>query len=200
MIITSNNKITHIEHSPPGCGFSSCQNHQEPKTNGLTILRITLVTLGVIAIVVGALVARDLMQINSFGTTAGYGVILCGVVCLLAAVIRCAKKASNSHIDQDQNASQFILNKLDSTRLDPSKPENACKILNIPENRLRDLSFIETQHTRLIEELTKRQSQLTPALSNSIEALIEDAHRAFDTLKKENEKQRTSRVIKAASI
>ncbi len=67
-------------------------------------------------------------------------------------------------------------------RLDPTKIENACKILDIPENRLDDLDFIKINYNRIIDSLEKRKAKLSKNLANEIQLMIDDVHVSYETL------------------
>lgn len=155
----------------------SCQKEKKISVD----LIISALALGVIATVAGLLLLAGELPLNAYVTMTVWATFLTSFI-LNGLVIVYIAMYSKRKIDPDQRASTFVLNNI--TRLDPSDPENALKILNVPENRKQDLAFINSQRDQVVNFYRKKQEHLPEAWFAVFEALIGDVQAAYETLAK----------------
>lgn len=150
----------------------------------LLIASITAVAIGVIVAIVGILILNGIPQLSQLGTTNGWILYIggCFFILLGGAIGDYRKKQSNSD-EQRSDAQKYEFVEKDLKRIDSSVPLNACKILNIPEDRMDDVALITTQHGIFIESLRRRQSKVSPAIAYAIGLLIQDVEGAYETLR-----------------
>ena len=64
--------------------------------------------------------------------------------------------------------------------------QNACKILNMPEDRAKDLDFVKARWEKITQELNRRKQNLSRPLAAEFELMLEDCNSAYTFLQKDS--------------
>lgn len=69
-----------------------------------------------------------------------------------------------------------------SKRLDPKNFDNACKILGIELDEIKNRSKINENYTKILKGYQERKSKASGPIANGLQELIDDVEQAYQTL------------------